>query len=48
MKKLTLNVPSTYLSLLFVLLFLLEAKAQKIIDIAIVSDGSKQGNHLIE
>ena len=42
------NIPIRYLSLLFVLLFLFEAKAQQTIDIAIVSDGSKQGNHLLE
>ena len=48
MKKPKLNIPVKYLSLLFVLLFLFEAKAQQSFEIAIVSDGAKQGNHLLE
>jgi outer membrane protein TolC len=48
MKKPRLNISIRIVSLLFVLMFLFEAKAQKTIDIAILSDGTKEGNHLLE
>lgn len=48
MKKPKLNIPVRCLSLIFVLLFLSEVKAQQTIDIAIISDGLKQGNHILE
>lgn len=48
MKKPKLNFSVRYMSLLFVLMFLFEAKAQQTFKIAIVSDGYKQGNHLLE
>lgn len=48
MKMPKLNIPIRYLSLLFVLLFVCEAKAQKTIEIAIISDSGLDDNHKFE
>lgn len=48
MKMPKLNIPIRYLSLLFVLLFVCEAKAQKTIEIAIISDSGQDDNHKFE
>lgn len=48
MKMPKLNIPIRYLSLLFVLLFVCEAKAQQTIEIAIISDSGQDDNHKFE